>query len=387
VSRGGLPASPALITSLFQGTCPGSEPSAAGAPELPAVQRFCCNTVNHRARPVAGRTGGGREATNPVELPGTCARVVPAMITIYKSTDQGLEVISEVTRGCWVNVVDPTADEIAQLKELGIPPEFITYPLDLDERARVEREDGELLILLRAPFYQGPTADIPYATMPLGVVLDSQWILTISRRSTEVLQELAAGRVRGLSTAKRNRFILHLLHLTASKYLSYLREINKALDILEDQLQVSTRNKELLGILRYQKSLVYFTEALRSNELMMERLQRGQFFTTYPDDEDLLEDALTENQQAIAMTNITTDILSSTMDAFASIISNNVNIVMKFLAAATIILMIPNILSSFWGMNVGVPMANWPWAFPVILGLSVLLALLVARIFIRRDWM
>jgi magnesium transporter len=234
--------------------------------------------------------------------------------------------------------------------------------------------------------YQGQAADVPYTTMPLGVILDSQWILTLSRRASEVMREFAAGRVRGLSTAKRNRFILQLLHQTASKYLSYLREINRAVDLLEDQLQLSTRNKELLGLLKYQKSLVYFTEALRSNELMMERLQRGQFFATYPDDEDLLEDALTENQQAIAMTNIATDILSSTMDAFASIISNNVNFVMKFLAAATIILMMPNILSGFWGMNVGVPMTDWPWAFPVIVAISLVLALLVARIFIRRDW-
>ncbi len=309
------------------------------------------------------------------------------MITIYKSTDQGLETIPEVSRGCWIDVVDPTVEEIAELLDLGIPQEFITYPLDMDERARVEREDGEILIVLRVPLYQGLAADVPYITMPMGVVLDSQWILTISRRPSEVMQEFSTGRVRGLTTAKRNRFLLQLLHLTASKYLSYLREINKAVDLLEDQLQLSTRNKELLGLLKHQKSLVYFTEALRSNELMMERLQRGQFFTTYPDDEDLLEDALTENQQAIAMTNIATDILSSTMDAFASIISNNVNIVMKFLAAATIILMMPNILSSFWGMNVNVPMANWPWAFPIIAGISIILAIFVARIFIRRDWM
>jgi magnesium transporter len=308
------------------------------------------------------------------------------MITIYKTTDQGLELIPEISRGCWIDVVDPTAEEIAQLLELGVPQEFITYPLDLDERARVEREDGEILIVLRVPVYQGQAADVPYTTMPLGVILDSQWILTLSRRASEVMREFAAGRVRGLSTAKRNRFILQLLHQTASKYLSYLREINRAVDLLEDQLQLSTRNKELLGLLKYQKSLVYFTEALRSNELMMERLQRGQFFATYPDDEDLLEDALTENQQAIAMTNIATDILSSTMDAFASIISNNVNFVMKFLAAATIILMVPNILSSFWGMNVGVPMADRPWAFPAIIVISLVLALLFARIFIRRDW-
>lgn len=309
------------------------------------------------------------------------------MITIYKTTDQGLETMPEVTRGCWINVVDPTNEEINQLRDLGIPPEFIMAPLDVDERSRVEREDGEVFILLRVPVYQGSTADIPYATIPLGIVVDSQWMLTISRKPSEVMQEFAAGRVRGLSTAKRNRFILQLLHQTASKYLSYLREINKAVDLLEDQLQLSTRNKELLGLLKYQKSLVYFTEALKSNELMMERLQRGQFFATYPDDEDLLEDALTENQQAIEMTNIATNILSSTMDAFASIISNNVNIVMKFLAAATIILMVPNILSSLFGMNVPLPLAGTKWAFAVILGVSVVVGLLVARVFIRRDWM
>lgn len=309
------------------------------------------------------------------------------MITIYKTADHGLEVIPEVARGCWINVVDPTAEEVTELLELGIPQEFIAYPLDADERARVEREDGEILIVLRVPVYQGPTADVPYITMPLGVVLDSQFILTISRRSNELVQEFAAGRVRGLSTAKRNRFVLYLLLQTASKYLSYLREINKAVDLLEDQLQVSTQNKEVLGLLKYQKSLVYFTEALRSNELMMERLQRGQFFATYPDDMELLEDALTENQQAIAMTNIATDILSSTMDAFASIISNNLNAVMKFLAAATIILTIPTIITSFYGMNVGLPMQNWPIAWVAIIVISIGLALLTTRYFIRRDWM
>jgi len=309
------------------------------------------------------------------------------MITIHKTTDQGLETLPEVTRGSWINVVDPTVEEIRELTDMGIPPEFITSPLDTDERARVEREDGEVFILLRVPVYQGPTSDVPYTTMPLGIVLDSQWILTISRRPSEVMREFTSGRVRGLSTAKRNRFILQLLHQTATKYLSYLREINRAVDTLEDQLQLSTRNKELLGLLRYQKSLVYFTEALKANELMMERLHRGQFFATYPDDEDLLEDALTENQQAIEMTNIATNILSSTMDAFASIISNNLNMVMRFLAAATIILMVPNLASSLWGMNVQVPMANWPWAFPLITGASVLVALVVAAVFIRRDWM
>ncbi len=309
------------------------------------------------------------------------------MITIFKTTEQGLEAIEDVTKGCWIQVVDPTPDEIARLRELNIPDEFITYPLDIDERPRIEKENGATLIVLRIPVALGHTADIPFVTVPVGIVLDAQWILTICKRDTETLQELAGGRIRGMSTGKRHRFILHLLHITAAKYLSYLREINKAVDALEDQLQLSTRNSELLAILKYQKSLVYFTTALRSNEVLMERLQRSQFFRTYPDDEDLLEDVLTENQQAIEMTNIASNILNSTLDAFASIINNNMNIVVKFLTAATIVLMIPNIITSFYGMNVDLPLDRWPLTFLAIIGLCLGAVAIVARIFVRRDWM
>ena len=157
-------------------------------------------------------------------------------------------------------------------------------------------------------------------------------------------------------------------------------------DVLEDQLQQSTRNKEVLELLKYQKSLTYFTTALKSNELMMERLQRSQIFKTYADDEDLLEDVLTENQQAIEMTNITTNILSSTMDAFASIISNNLNAVMKFLASITIILMLPTLITSFFGMNVDLPYMG-TYEFWAILILSVVISFSVGLYFAKRDWL
>lgn len=309
------------------------------------------------------------------------------MITIYKTGEHGLETVPEVVKGCWVNVIDPTTDEIAWLQELGLPPEFIFYPLDVDERARVEREDGNVLIVVRLPAAEPPQADVPFTTHAVGIVLTGQCIVTISKRDNEILQELARGRMRDLSTAKRNRFILRLLLNTAAKYLSYLREINRVVDALEDQLQMSLRNRELLGLLRYQKSLVYFTTALKSNELMMERLQRSQHFAAYPDDTDLLEDVLTENQQAIEMTNIASNILSSMMDAFASIISNNMNTVMKFLAAMTIVLTLPVLVASLYGMNVPLPFQDWPYAFGMVIGVSTILAVLVARIFIKRDWM
>lgn len=309
------------------------------------------------------------------------------MIGIYKTGEQGLEIQEEIGKGCWINVVDPTPDEIAQLRRLELPAEFITYPLDMDERPRVEREDGVTMILLRVPFCQGPNADVPYTTIPLGIVLDGQWIMTICRHEHDLLRELASGRVRGLSTAKRNRFILQLLLAAASKYLMHLREINRTVEALEDQLQMSMQNRELMALLKYQKSLVYFTTALKANELMMERLHRTGFFRTYPDDEDLLEDVITENQQAIEMTNIASNILSSMMDAFASIISNNMNVVMKFLAAATIVLTLPMLIASIYGMNINLPFAEQPWAFAFVMGLSFTIALTVTWFFMKRHWM
>jgi len=271
---------------------------------------------------------------------------------------------------------------------MGLPKDYITYPLDMDERARAERdEDGTLFMLIRVPYFQGVKVDIPYITLPMGVITTSQFIVTICTRTNEVLQEFAAGRTRNLEINKRNRFILRLLLATANRYLSYLREIDHVIDVLEDQLQLSQRNRELLELLKYQKSLVYFTTALKSNELMMERLQRWQFFHMYADDVDLLEDVITENQQAIEMTNISTNILSQTMDAFASIISNNLNAVMKFLASATIVINLPTIVFSFFGMNVDLPFqglgsaAHW-----IITGISLAIMLLVVLIFARRDW-
>ena len=309
------------------------------------------------------------------------------MISYHKTGEQGLEVFDEIVKNCWINVVDPTPDELVQLRELELPPEFITYPLDLDERPRVEREDGYTLILLRVPYFQGHAVDPPYTTIPLGIVLNGQWIMTICRHDHELLHDFISGKVRGLATAKRNRFILHMLLSAANKYLGYLREINKVVDGLEDQLQASMRNRELMGLLKYQKSLVYFTTALKANELMMERLHRSGFFRTYPDDEDLLEDVITENQQAIEMTNIASNILSSMMDAFASIISNNMNVVIKFLTAITIVLTLPTLISSFYGMNVRVPLQDWPYASWLVLGVSLVMAVGVARFFLKRDWM
>ena len=307
------------------------------------------------------------------------------MITIYKNLENKLLTVPEPSVGCWLNVIQPNSEEIARLIELGIPQDYITYSLDIDERARTEREDGEQLILIRVSFFKGQSADIPYITIPLGIILTDHYIVTICREENDVLQEMT--RLKDLSTVKRNRFVLRLLLRAATRYLNHLNQITKAVDALEDQLQLSTRNKEVLELLKYQKSLTLFTTALKSHELMMKRLQQSQMFRAYEEDLDLLEDVLTETQQAIDTTNIASNILSSMMDAFASIISNNLNGVMKFLASITIVVSLPTMIASFYGMNVKLPFENHPYAFLGTAALAIVVTTIVGIIFWRRDWL
>jgi magnesium transporter len=312
------------------------------------------------------------------------------MITILKSTDLGLEKIEALADGSWVNLVDPSSEDVAMLShEYGIPADFLTSALDLDETARIEKEDEALLIVLRLPYSHGPKADIPYSTVPVGIVLTERVIVTICKVASPIIDELVASHPRGLSTTKRSRFFLVLFLVAAKKYLLYLREINKNVDVLEDRLQLSLRNREVLELLKYQKSLTYFTTALKANELMMGRLQRGRIFRMYDEDEDLLDDALTEIGQALEMTAISSGILSQMMDAFASIISNNLNVVMKFLTSVTILISLPTLIASIYGMNISLPFEHlpWPYDFAVPMGASLLIAGTVLVIFIRRDWL
>jgi magnesium transporter len=310
------------------------------------------------------------------------------MITVYKGNESaGILEISKPVEGSWVNVVDPTTAEIEDVKALGIPADFITYSLDLDERSRTEKEDdGTTLILIKIPFFQGDKLDVPYTSIPLGIIITDNMVVTVCKRHNVILDELVRVKIKGLSTAKRIRFVLRILLLSATRFLNYLREINNHVEIVEDKLQASMRNNEVLELLKYQKSLVYFETALKSNELMLERLQKTPLFHKFPEDEDLLEDVLTENQQAIEMVAIAENILSSMMDAFASIISNNLNVVMKFLASVTIVLSIPTIITSYFGMNVSIPLANTNWAYLGIIALFVVVCIFVVIIFIRKDW-
>lgn len=307
------------------------------------------------------------------------------MLNIYKTGENGLEKLDAIANGVWVNVVDPTPDEMEKLVNWGMEMDYINYSLDQDEMARMERDDDYTFILLRIPIHQ-PDSDIPYNTVSLGIMILGNKIITVCRYDSDIFKPLTNGKHRFMKTGKRYRLTLYIFLETSVRYLNLLREINRATEAVEDRLQKSTQNREVLELLKYQKSLTYFATALRSNEVMMERVQKTQLFNYYEEDQDLLEDVLTENQQAIQMTSIATEILSGMMDAFASIISNNLNVVMKALAALTIVLNMPTIVASFYGMNVSLPGEGHPFAFLNVIGISLGLTALATYIFYKRNW-
>jgi magnesium transporter len=307
-----------------------------------------------------------------------------AMLSIYKTTENGLETIDAAANGTWINVVDPTPEEIEKLVNWGMGMDFINYSLDQDEIARMERDEEYTFILLRIPLHR-PESDIPYTTVPLGIMILGNKIVTVCRYDNDILNVLAAGKYRLLKTGKRYRFVLYLFLENSVRYLHLLREISRATELVEGRLRKSPRNREVLELLKYQKSLTYFSTALRSNEVMMERVQKTQLFNHYEEDQDLLEDVLTENQQAIQMTGITTEILSGMMEAFASIISNNLNGVMKALTALTIILNIPAIVMSLYSMNVALPGNLNPFMFLLISGFALAVAAMATFIFYKKD--
>lgn len=309
------------------------------------------------------------------------------MIKIFKTTESVQSIISEYEENSWINVASPGEGELKMLSQrLNVPEDFLTSPLDVDERPRIEVEEKNMLVLIRTPHFDASN-DIQFTTVPLGIILTDNMIITVcSNNNNDVIQAFADGKIKGWSSAKRSRFVLQIFSRTALIYLDYLKRINKETSLVEDRLQVSMKNEELIELQNFEKSLVYFTTSLRANELVMERLQRTEMLKMYPEDKELLEDVIIENRQAIEMANIHTNILTGMMDAFASVISNNLNKVVKLLTAITIILMLPNLVASIYGMNVDLPLQRWPHAFAFTMSMSIILSVLGVILFVRRKW-
>lgn len=313
------------------------------------------------------------------------------MIKIYNSNlkTNELKTIKEIEKGSWINMVNPTEEEIKKICEVvKIKEDFIRYSLDYEEKARIdeEDEDGTILFLIDVPIIEKEKEIEIYTTMPLGmIVVRDEYFITVSLKRNLIIDNFDKKRVKGFSTYKKSRFLLQIMFTNASHYLTYLKQINKETEIAESILKNSMKNRELLKLLSLEKSLVYFTTSLKSNELVMEKTLRGKILKLYEEDEDILEDAIIENKQAIEMSQIYRDILNGTMDAYASIISNNLNGVMKFLTSITIILAIPTLIASLWGMNVPVPLQNHPFGFPILVIISIIVTLIAVIMLKKRD--
>lgn len=314
------------------------------------------------------------------------------MLKIYKTDTEtnNFSEIKEFEKGSWINLVSPTDEEIKVVcNNLKIQDDFIRAALDNEEKARIdiEEDDNTILFIVDVPIIEKEKDDNDiYTTMPLGmIVVRDDFFITVSLDKNKVIQSFEKTKIKNFQTYKKSRFIFQILYMNASFFLRYLKQINKETEIAEYILKKSMKNKELLKMLSLEKGLVYFTTSLKSNELVMEKTMRGKIIKLYEDDEEILEDAIIENKQAIEMAKIYSDILNGTMDAYASIISNNLNGVMKFLTSITIVLAVPTMISSFWGMNVGLPLQNSPYGFAVMIVISIVLTLLVTWWLKKKD--
>lgn len=301
------------------------------------------------------------------------------------------EEVTEYKRGNWINMIAPSDDEIKTVCEnIKIQEDFIRYALDPEERARIdyEEDDGTTLILADVPIIEKDEDQKEYSTIPVGfIIVRDEYFITVSLMENEVIRRMNPMINRSVATYKKSRLVLQCLYVNSEIYLNLLKTINRETEIAEKELRQTRKNKSLLRLLSLEKSLVYFTTSLKANEVVMERMNRGKVIKLYEEDEDLLEDVLIENKQAMEMSKIYSDILSGVMDAYSSIISNNLNGVMKILTAITIIISVPTMISSFWGMNVRVPMQDNPWGFAIILIASILIGVIVTIVLKKKNYL
>ena len=296
--------------------------------------------------------------------------------------------LDNMMKGCWVNMVNPTDDEIQQVADrFNIAVDYFKDALDDDERSRIENEDNFLCIIVDFPYITHDEAGFPiYETIPIGILIAEDAFITVSLKETPILEDFKNNKVKGFFTYKKTRFAFQILFVISTYYLRYLKQINRKTNEVERELHQSMKNQELYAFLALEKSLVYFTTSLKANKVVLDKMLRLNLLKMYEEDKDLLEDVIIENQQAIEMAETYSSILSGMMDAFASVISNNLNIVMKFLTSFTIILSLPTMVASIYGMNIGLPFQDKPYAFLLIISLAVLLSTITIIVFWKKKF-
>ena len=312
------------------------------------------------------------------------------MIQIYKSESElnsNLKIIDTIESGSWINIVAPSDEELILIsKKTGVSLDFLKAALDDEETSRIDMEDDSLLVIVDIPFTEMEDNSLTYDTYPLAIIHTEKQLITVCLKNSKILTDFANEKVKSFYTFKKSRFTLQILNRISTYYLLYLRQIDKKSLMIEKRLHKSMKNRELIQLHSLEKSLVYFSTSLKANEITLEKMLKLELMQKYEEDKDVLEDVIIENKQAIEMTEIYSNILASTMDFFASVISNNLNIVMKVLASVTILMAIPTIMSGIYGMNISpLPFAENPHSFSIVMGMTFGICAVVAFVLYKKD--
>ena len=311
------------------------------------------------------------------------------MIQIYKSkseSDPNLKILDTIENGSWINIVAPSDEELILIsKKTGVSLDLLKAALDDEETSRIDIEDDSLLVIVDIPFTEMEDNSLTYDTYPLAIIHTEKQLITVCLKNSKILTDFANEKVKSFFTFKKSRFTLQILNRISTYYLLYLRQIDKKSLMIEKRLHKSMKNRELIQLHSLEKSLVYFSTSLKANEITLEKMLKLELMQKYEEDKDVLEDVIIENKQAIEMTEIYSNILASTMDFFASVISNNLNIVMKVLASVTILMAIPTIMSGIYGMNIPMPMQDVPHPFSFFIVMTLGICSIVAFILYKKD--
>jgi magnesium transporter len=310
------------------------------------------------------------------------------MIQYFKNINHQTIAITKPENGSWVNIIPPLKqEEFSELSvSLDIPLDFLTDSLDIDERSRFEEDDNVKLVVIKTPTENNSfnESDAYYITIPICIILTHNQIVTVNSFDNGAIKKFL-NTFQNRHPDKKNMMVLKIFEKIIQAYMEFLKEINVRRNVLEQKLYAANRNEQLLQLMRIQKSLVYFVTALRSNEMLLMKIERTNFLGLNEEEKEILHDLIVDNSQALEMANIYTNILSSTLDAFASIIANNQNEVLKRLSVITIVLTFPVLVASIYGMNVPIPYATSPYAFYIPVSLSLVISLIIGWFFLRKK--
>lgn len=311
------------------------------------------------------------------------------MIKAYKTKNNQLVETLEFEQDSWISTITPTEKELNKLLDhFELPNDFFFDSLDPDEIARMEIEDNAMLIIFRIPIYNSENEDIPYSTMPIGIIIIfDKLLITVSQKSNEFLNDILQNKIKNFNTHYRDKMILQMFNKSINLYLRYLKQIGNKLNLIEDQIKTSMKNEDLIKLYNYEKIMINFRSSLKANNRLIQKLQNSTIFTRTEHEKNLLEDIIIDNKQAYEMADIYSNILNEMMTFFSSLISNNLNLVMKFLTSITIIVAIPTLISSIYGMNIPLPFQHSEHSFIIIMSLSLSAIIAGVLFFVYRKWM